>query len=344
MSFMGRLLSGSAPLRGRAGLELIVSPLDYRMAARFWEITDPRLAVRVHSIVGGTPAYRREFVRSDAPRDLKDFDDWVCRTVLAPAMPLFREARYLLAEEPGIRDTALYSSVLAAVAEGNHTRGGIAGYVGRNSADLGHPLDVLEDAGLLARDRDLLRKGRSTYRVAEPLITFYHAVMRPDWATLEGAMMAPERTSAVWRAAQGRFVSNVLGPHFEQMCRTWAARFAPPATFIADPSIAAVDVGAATVSDAAARTSHEVDVLVTATRHGRRRKVLSIGEAKWGARMGLAHYERLLRIRALLAGHPDLDLTDANPACYSAVGFTDDLRRLADQGQVLLVDLHRMYG
>jgi hypothetical protein len=39
---------------------------------------------------------------------------------------LFREARYLLAEEADIRDTALYHSVLAAVAQGNSTRGGIA--------------------------------------------------------------------------------------------------------------------------------------------------------------------------------------------------------------------------
>jgi len=35
---MGRLLSGNAPLRGRAGLELVVPTLDHRLAAEFWEI------------------------------------------------------------------------------------------------------------------------------------------------------------------------------------------------------------------------------------------------------------------------------------------------------------------
>ena len=63
MSVMGGLLSGQAPLRGRAGLELIVQSFGYREAARFWGISDPRLAVLVHSVVGGTPAYRRELVR-----------------------------------------------------------------------------------------------------------------------------------------------------------------------------------------------------------------------------------------------------------------------------------------
>lgn len=48
MTFMGGLLSGSAPLRGRAGLDLTVPTFDYRAAAEFWGIDDPHLAVQVH--------------------------------------------------------------------------------------------------------------------------------------------------------------------------------------------------------------------------------------------------------------------------------------------------------
>jgi hypothetical protein len=61
MSVMGQLPAGSAPLRRRASLKLIIAPFGYRDAAKFWDIGDPRLAVLVHSIVGGTPAYRREW-------------------------------------------------------------------------------------------------------------------------------------------------------------------------------------------------------------------------------------------------------------------------------------------
>jgi AAA+ ATPase superfamily predicted ATPase len=140
MSVMGGLLSGHAPLRGRAGLELVVQPFRYQDAAAFWGITDPRLALRVHSVVGGTPAYGRELVRGDAPSSPDDFDDWVCRTVLNPQTPLFREVRYLLAEETDIREPAIYHSVLAAIASGNTTNGGIAGFTGRRSDELTHPL------------------------------------------------------------------------------------------------------------------------------------------------------------------------------------------------------------
>ena len=63
MSVMGKLLAGQAPLRGRAGLELVIRPFRYRDAAEFWGITNPRLALLMHAVIGGTPAYRREYVR-----------------------------------------------------------------------------------------------------------------------------------------------------------------------------------------------------------------------------------------------------------------------------------------
>src|ERR1700759_3524226 len=140
MSVMGGLLAGNAPLRGRAGLEMVIKPFGYRDAARFWGVTEPDLAVQLHAIVGGTPAYRRQLVRDDAPGGAGDFGRWVERSVLNPDRPLLREARYLLAEETEIRDPALYHSVLAAIAEGNRTNGAVASFVGRKSADITHPL------------------------------------------------------------------------------------------------------------------------------------------------------------------------------------------------------------
>ena len=227
MSFMGKLLAGSAPLRGRAALEIVVPTFDYRMAARFWDVADPRTAALTNAVLGGTPAYRREFAQGDTPDGPDDFDSWVMRTVLNPARPLFREARYLLAEEPDLRDTALYHSVLAAIAEGNTTRGGIAGYIARPSTDLAHPLGVLEDAGLIAREPDLFRGNRSAYRIGKPLVAFYHAVMRPVWGDLE----RPGRSADVWRRMRPTFSSKVMGPHFERLCRDWAHWYAAPVNF-----------------------------------------------------------------------------------------------------------------
>lgn len=334
MSVMGRLLSNSAPLRGRAGLELMVRPLHFRDAARFWGITDPRLAVLVHAIVGGTPAYRRQFVRDDAPSGMADFDDWVKRTVLNPRTPLFREARYLLAEETEVREPALYHSVLAAVAEGRTTRGGIADYIGRASSDVSHPLTVLEDAGLVVREPDAFRGGRSRYRITEPLITFYQAVMRPHWRRLELGM-----ADAVWREARHRFDAQVLGPHFEALCREHAW-WEGPELFGEPPG----EVAAGTISDPAHKSQIEIDVVVLAPAEpGRPTRVLAIGEAKWGETMGERHLARLRRARDLLAAK-GYDTSRTVLACYSGTGFTAELAARRDREPVALVDPERLYA
>jgi len=322
LSFMGQLLAGGAPLRGRAGLELIVPTLDYRLAAEFWDVQDPVLAVKVHAIVGGTPAYRREFVRDDTPAGPGDFDGWVERTVLNPASPLFREARYLLADEPDLRDVGLYHSVLAAIAVGNNTRGGIASYVGRKSGDLAHPLNVLQDCGLVVREPDALRDNRTTFRISEPLITFYHAVMRPIWSDLEHSRDA----SGLWRRSQPRFVGNVLGPHFEQLCRYWTRHFAAEETIGGIP----VRVQAGTVHDAASKASHQLNAVVFGLDDEGREPVIAIGEAKCGEVMSLSHLERLRRIRGLLATQGRPGAGEARLLCFGGAGFTEGLSHEAE--------------
>ena len=337
LAFMDGLLSGGAPLRGRASLELVVPTLDHQLAAQFWGIDDPATAMRVNAIVGGTPAYRREYARDDSPADPDDLDAWVVRTVLSPASPLFREARYLLADEPDLRDGALYHSVLAAIASGNAHRGGIATYLGRRSGDLGHPLTVLEDCGLIRREPDLFRDNRTTFRIAEPLVTFYHAVMRPIWSDLEHTRDA----TALWQRSQHRYTSNVVGPHFEHVCRHWSRHMAPPELFGGHP----VQVGAGTVNDPARRASHEVDVAVMGLDDDDRSWLLAIGEAEWNETIGVGHLERLRHIRALLTAQGRPGAATAKLACYSGAGFTPQLRDLAGRGdEVVLVGLGALYG
>jgi uncharacterized protein len=333
MSVMGGLLAGSAPLRGRAGLEMIIRPFGYRDAARFWGVTDPGLAIQLHAIAGGTPAYRRQFVRDDAPAGPDDFDDWVVRSVLNPDRPLLREARYLLTEETDIRDPALYHSVLAAIAARNETWGGIANYIGRKAADIAHPLNVLEDAGLVAKEVDVFRAGRTRYRITEPLITFYEAIMRPRWADLELGLGAD-----VWADAGPTFGSRIAGPHFEALCREFA-RAAGRHVF----GTAVAEVASGTVADPANKTQIDVDVAVLGpARAGRPRQVISIGEAKWGKVMGVRHLERLRRARALLTVK-GYDTAGATLACYSGAGFDPALVAAGRGAEVLLVGADLLY-
>ena len=336
MSVMGGLLSGRAPPRGRAGLELVVHPFGYQDAAAFWGLGDPRLAMRVHMIVGGTPAYRREFTRGDAPSGPDDFDAWVVRTALNPLTSLFREARYLLVEETDIREPAIYHSVLAAIALGNTTNGAIGTYVGRRSDQLTHPLTVLEDSALITKEPDLFRSGRSTYRITEPLITFYEAIMRRRWSELELGL-----ADAVWRAGQSTFSAQIAGPHFEGICRSYATLHGTEA-FGELPA----EVGSGTVNDAAVKSQLEVDIVALALPDPNEpRRILSLGEAKWGEVMGIGRLRRLERAAALLAARK-YDTRETVLACYSAVGFDPGLREQAirDPGRIRLFSPQDLYN
>ncbi|WP_377270192.1 ATP-binding protein [Peterkaempfera sp. SMS 1(5)a] len=334
MSFMGKLLSGDAPLRGRASLDLTVHTLDHRAAARFWGLGEPRLALLVHAVVGGTPAYRTEMIRYDVPHDLSDFDAWVARAILSPGSPMFLEARYLLAEEPDLRDGALYHSVLAAIAEGNTGRGGIAGHVGRKSNELAHPLTVLEDAGLVVREQDAFRGNRTDFRINEPLLAFYHAIMRPYWSQL----LRGNAADRIWERSQGRFAGSIMGPHFERLCREWALYHSGD-RFGDWPA----QVASGTVNDPANKTTCQVDVAVLGYADGARPPLLAIGEAKWNDVMGLGHLERLRRIRELLRSSGKYDTSGTRLLCFSGAGFTADLGELAGNGEVELIGLDELY-
>jgi hypothetical protein len=196
-----------------------------------------------------------------------------------------------------------------------------------------HPIRVLEDCRLLIREPDLFRSGRSRYRIAEPLITFYQAIMSRDWARLE---LGDGPT--VWHGARARFLSQVTGPHFEALCRDFAIA-ADPGVFGGMPG----EAGAGVVSDSANRTQIEIDVAVLAPiEHGRPRKVLSLGEVKWDRIMDLSHIERLGRARDLLAVK-GFDTRDTVLSCYSGAGFGPDLQAVQG-GDIRLIGLDQLYS
>lgn len=336
ISVMGTLLTGARPLRGRASLQLLVQPFDFRTAAQFWRIPDPETAFAVHAIVGGTPGYR-DLLADAPPTRPADLFDWLATGVLDPSHALFTEAAYLLTEDPAITDRGLYQSVLSAVVEGAHTQREIGGRLGRSDQAMQHPLLVLEQAGFIRRDDDVLLTKRPLLRVIDPMLRFDHAIVRPDLARFEA-----RRTREAWLAAAARFETQILGPHFEELAREWTRRFASTTTL----GGVAGRVGFTRVNDAAHRTRFELDVVAVGAerRRGDSRPVLlAIGEAKAsGGPRGVGDLVRLDRLRELLAPRANVDATRL--LLFARGGFTRELVGAARQrGDVELIDLARLY-
>jgi hypothetical protein len=307
---------------------LLMRPFSYLDSARFWGITDPHLAFRVDAIVGGTPGYR-ELVRS-VPSSMEEFDAWVVDEVLSPAAALFREDEWLLGEQRGLDNRAFYLSVLSAVAGGSSTQSAISNMLGRSQQSLLHPLGALVRAGFLDKDDDVVRLRRPVYRIADPIIRFHQVVRHP-----RAALFEDRRRAEGWADSQSSFESLVLGPHSEQLARTYVRR-------VGDALIGVpiVTVGTTVINDKNDRAAHQLDIVALGPGTGPQHRVIeAIGEAKF-RELNAGDLRRLERVRTVLRG-----AEDAHIVLVSASGFADGLdTEAADRADVHLVDLKDVYA
>lgn len=335
LSVMTSMLRGQLALRGRAQADLLVDPFDFRVSRQFWAIEDHQTAFLVNAVLGGPPGYH-DLLDGVAPESPGDFGDWLSAGILNPSHALYREAEYLLAEDPALADRSLYQTIVAAVATGTARREDLAGVLGRKSTALEHPLSQLESARFVYRDNDLLRQNRPLLRVADPLVRFHYAVIRPDQARFDA-----RRTTEAWADAIDRFRSQVLGPHFETLARHWTAVYASEETL----GGIAKRVGFVQVDVRQEKRGYEIDVAVEGDgrKSAGRPRLLAIGEAKASDRERTASdLDRLSRLRGQLGSRADV--AGAKLLLFGRSGFSDELRREADaRHDVELIDLARLY-
>jgi len=336
ISVMSELLAGTKALRGRGALEARITPFSYRDARAFWGIDDLGIAFMHHALMGGTPGYRELVNQPSVPERPGRFGEWMARNVLRPSAPLFTEATRVIHEDPRIRDTATYSSVLAVIAAGETSATKIGGLLGRPATSLIHQINMLESAGFVERRQDLLLDRRPSFAVADPVMRLHHLVIEPYLADLEAG-----RATEVWQEAQHTVETRILGPHFESLAVEWVRTHAR--------AEAGLEVGATGQSSVACRqhrVSHEIDVLSLARGVRPRASgapIAFIGEAKArDRRPGPNELRHLEHLRDLLtaAGH---DASTATLGLFSTNGFAEELVRESSGRPILLATLNDLY-
>lgn len=338
MSVMTELLSGTAPLRGRATLDMPLAAFDFRESRGLWAIDDPMTAFALHAIVGGAPGYRDLTAGVEVPERSDGLGAWLAATVLNPSHALFREDEYLLREDPRVTRQSLYYSLLNAIAGGSATPTEIAARIGRRATDIAHHLGVLLSAGFVTRDEDLLADRHPTYQIADPIVRFQGLITRRHRDLLED-----RRPGQVWELAQEAFRSKILGPHFETVCRLWTMRYAAETTLGGPIG----PVRRLQVNDPRGG-NFELDVTAaTYESRARRNKTIQVlGEAKSAAQgCGMGDLDRLDLCADLLRQRKGVAVSrSAKRVLFSRHGFSPELSAAArDREDVELVDLQRLY-
>jgi uncharacterized protein len=339
LSVMTDLLSGQRALRGRAEIELILRPFGFRTVAEYYRVRDPQVAFRLYATLGGTPGYR-DLLGDASPQSEEELDALLLATIANPSHALFGEPAALLREDPRIGNRAPCSSVLAAIAAGATTPAKVAAAIGRDQGGLAYPLHVLQSAGFIRKEVDVLLQRRPVLRLADPIVALHQLVIAPRLAAFED-----RRPEAAWRDARPTVRAQLLGPAFEALAREWTVRHAAEATLGGPVG----EVGTTVVNDRSGRTRFEVDVVALAAGQRRQQRAATVrvlGEAKDSARPRSTNdLARLERVRSLLVAR-GVDAAGARLLLFARSGFDRALRAAADRRHdVKLVDLERIsYG
>ncbi len=144
--FERKLLGYRAPLYGRRTSNIRLSPLRLLDSKGFFPDAPPSEAVRMYSVIGGTPAY---LVYAYGKRSLRE----VLREVMRPGSPLLEEAEGLLRQE--LREPRRYMALLRAVAEGRSNPYEAASAAGIDPRTIHRYLEVLEELDIIRLRRPL---------------------------------------------------------------------------------------------------------------------------------------------------------------------------------------------
>ncbi len=265
--FADDVLGANAPLHGRRTAELQLRPFDCVQTGLFTPSWSAEDRIRAFSIWGGMPYYL-DFL--DERRDLATN---IFETLLHPHAPLTREAEHLVRLESSLRDTAMYGSVLRAIADGAGTVSRIADRIGPGTdhGNLSRQLARLEAVGLVRREAPVIHATARTTRIelADNLLRFWYTFVAPAGARIATADRARRYLQDRIRPALDHFVSK---PSFEEQ----AAHHIRVATDAAD---AGRWWGSLTTNaDGEARTvKREVDA-VSVDGDG---QVVAVGTCKW---------------------------------------------------------------
>ena len=215
MSYMeDHVLAYKAPLYGRRTAQMKLKPFDFEETCRYFKNMSAEDKALMYGIVGGTPQYLLQM------NDKLSIEENVKNTFLDPVSFLFEEPSNLLKQE--VREPAVYTAVITAIAEGATRMAEISTKVGEETSVCSGYLKSLINLGIVRKETPYGEKSsrKSIYNIEDNMFRFwYRFVLHNNSIIARGAAdLAYKRIEP--------HLSEYMGKVFEDICMQYLWKLA----------------------------------------------------------------------------------------------------------------------
>lgn len=210
MSYMeDHVLAYKAPLYGRKTAQIKLLPFSFDETCRYFKNFSAEEKALAYGIMGGTPQYLLQM------NDKLSIEKNIKNTYLNPISSIYEEPTNLLKQE--VREPAIYSAVITAIATGASRMSEISGKVGEDTNKCSTYIKSLLTLGIVKKETPYGEKAskRTIYSIDDNMFRFWYRFV-PENASL----IARGADDLVYKRIEPQ-LSEYMGKVFEEICKQY---------------------------------------------------------------------------------------------------------------------------
>jgi len=318
MSYMeDNVLAYKAPLYGRRTAQIKLLPFCFKEVCRCFGKLSAEEKAMIYGIVGGTPQYLMQM------KDGASIEDNIKSTFLNPISFLYEEPVNLLKQE--VREPAIYTAIITAIATGYSKMSEISGKVGEETSLCTNYIKNLIDLGIVQKELPYGENAsrRSVYSIEDNMFRFWYRFVLEN-----NSIIARGASDLAYKRIEPQ-MSEYMGKVFEEICKQYLWE----KLLSGECPVEFTSLGRWWGNDPKTRSQTEIDIM------GEQDKETALfGECKWtNERVDLGVLDTLIRRSELFS------YGNKHYFIFSRSGFTKGCIDKAEKmGNVSLVEFSEM--
>ena len=210
MSYMeDEVLAYKSPLYGRRTAQMKILPFSFNEVCRYLKNYSDEDKALAYGIVGGTPQYLLQI------DDRLSIEDNIKNTYLNPISFLYEEPTNLLKQE--VREPAIYTAIITAIAVGASRMSDISNKVGEDSNICANYLKSLINLGIIKKETPYGEKSsrKSIYSIEDNMFRFWYR-----FVPCNNSIIMRGAADIVYKRIEPQ-LSEYMGAVFEEICKQY---------------------------------------------------------------------------------------------------------------------------